>query len=434
MFRSVYMAVRNVFTHFWSSRNGNVAMMFAAVSVPLILATGGAIDYARVWAVQSKMQDAADATATMLSKDAPNMTAADIQSKASAFFLANFNPADASGITVSPTYTSVGPSVTVKATANVQAYFLPLIGIDEIPLHISSTAVWGQSRLRVALVLDNTGSMASDGKLDALKTAAKNLLKQLKAAAYKDGDVYVSIIPFVKDVNAGASNYNASWLRWDLWDEVNGSCSQKKYTDKSSCEAKGKKWTADNHTTWNGCVTDRDMNYDTLNSAPTNSATRFPTEQYASCPTQLTGLTYNWNALNTLVDGMSPNGNTNQAIGLQWGWQTLTQSPFTVPAYDPAYQYQKIIILLTDGMNTEDRWYTNSNLIDAREKLLCQNIKADGISMFTVQVNTGHDPTSQMLKDCASSADQTFLLTKADQIVTTFAAIGTALSQLRISK
>ena len=49
----------------------------------------------------------------------------------------------------------------------------------------------------------------SDGKIDALKTATKALLDQLKAAAAKDGDVYVSIIPFSKDVNVGKANYQA---------------------------------------------------------------------------------------------------------------------------------------------------------------------------------------------------------------------------------
>ena len=38
---------------------------------------------------------------------------------------------------------------------------------------------------------------------------------------------------------------------------------------------------------------------------------------------------------------MTPDGNTNQAIGLQMGWQSLTQSPFTVPAIDPNYKYRR---------------------------------------------------------------------------------------------
>lgn len=72
--------------------------------------------------------------------------------------------------------------------------------------------------------------------------------------------------------------------------------------------------------------------------------------------------------------------------------------------------------------------------IDARQKIACANVKAAGMILYTVQVNTGGDATSTMLKDCASDPSQFFLLTSADQIITTFNSIGTALSDLRISK
>ena len=81
----------------------------------------------------------------------------------------------------------------------------------------------GVGATSAGLVLDNTGSMADDGKMAAMKTAAKNLLTQLKNAASTNGDVYVSIIPFSKDVNIGKSNYTQSHIRWDLWDAANGS-------------------------------------------------------------------------------------------------------------------------------------------------------------------------------------------------------------------
>ena len=64
--------------------------------------------------------------------------------------------------------------------------------------------------------------MADDGKMSALITATKSLLTQLKNAAVNNGDVYVSIIPFSKDVNVGASNYNATWIDWSEWDDDNG--------------------------------------------------------------------------------------------------------------------------------------------------------------------------------------------------------------------
>ena len=115
-----------------------------------------------------------------------------------------------------------------------------------------------------------------------------------------------------------------------------------------------------------------------------------------------------------------------------------SSSPFTIPAFDPKYTYKQIVILLTDGLNTQDRWYGNgystSTKVDDREKILCTNVKAGGVVVYAVQVNTGGDATSTLLQNCASSTDKFFLLTSSDQIVTTFNSIGTALSDLRISK
>jgi uncharacterized protein YegL len=275
--------------------------------------------------------------------------------------------------------------------------------------------------------------MASDGKMDALKTASHNLLTQLQQAAVHPEDVYVSIVPFSKDVNFGADNYAQSWLRWDLWEEVNGSCSNTSYSNRTSCQSHSKVWTPATHNTWNGCVTDRDQNFDTTNSAAAVGSTQYPTEQYSSCSASLIPLTNDWTALNAKIDTMVPVGNTNQAIGLQVGWQTLTATPFTVPPVDPDYKYQTVIILLTDGLNTQDRWYTSQSSINTRQQKTCNNIKEAGLTVYTVQVNTGGDATSTLLQNCASDPGKFFLLTSAGQIVATFGQIGTSLSKLRLA-
>ncbi len=75
-------------------------------------------------------------------------------------------------------------------------------------------------------MLDNTGSMADSNKITALRTATNNLLTQLKNAVVNNGDVYVSIIPFVKDVNVDPVNYNQPWIDWTDWNAVNGTCSR----------------------------------------------------------------------------------------------------------------------------------------------------------------------------------------------------------------
>jgi len=204
-------------------------------------------------------------------------------------------------------------------------------------------------------------------------------------------------------------------------------------------------WTPKNHNTWNGCVMDRGAptgpdltyNYDTVVIAPdsTKPNSLWAAENYSTCPQGVRGLTYDWSAMNTLINNMVANGNTNQAIGLQVGWQSLVGGgPFTMPPLDPAYQYTQVIILLTDGLNTQDRWYGTQSSIDDRQTLTCDNIKQSGIVVYTIQVNTGGDPTSSLLQSCASDPNKFYLLTAANEITVTFQTIGTELTKLRVAQ
>ena len=386
-------------------------------------------------------------TAATLSKEAATDTNNQLQANALAYFLANFSSSNTQNITITATYsTSGGTSVQVNGAADVPTTFTAVLGLNAITVRGTSTVRFGMSRLRVALVLDNTGSMSSSGKMTALKSATKNLLSQLNSAATTNGDVYVSIIPFAKDVNVDPGNNNNAWIDWTEWFKKNGTCSNTAYSNQDSCTANKNKWSKANKNTWNGCVADRgdalapnSGNYDTNVVTPSkgnkNPETKFPAEQYSSCPQAVMGLSYNWSAMNTLVQNMSPNGNTNQAIGLAHGWMSLVGGgPYTAPAMASGYTYTQIIILLTDGLNTQDRWYTDQASIDARQQMTCNNIKAAGITLYTIQVNTGGDPTSTLLQNCASSSDKFFLLTSANEIVTTFNTIGTSLSNLYVSK
>ena len=428
---------------------GNVVVTFAIASVPVIGAVGAAVDFSHANSVKADLQASLDSTVLMLSRDAANLSNAELQVKALAYFQAVFTRPEAKIVTVSASYSnSGGASLVVNGSVSVPTTLIEVLGIKTLTVGGSSTAKWGTDRLRVALVLDNTGSMASAGKMDALKTATKNLLSQLKGAALVDGDVYVSIVPFVKDVNADPGNKGKNWIDWTEWDKKNGAC--KNYlgttvpTDQDACVTASGKWNSANHNTWNGCVADRGgykapslLNTDTdvSKTKKKNPETLYPAEQYAACPQPVSGLSYDWAGMDKLVDNMAPNGNTNQAIGLVWGWLSLAGGgPFTVPKEDSGYKYQEIIILLTDGLNTQDRWYSDAASIDARQKMTCANIKAANITLYTIQVNTDGDPTSTLLQECASSADKFFLLTSAGGIIAAFDAIASKLTKLHVAK
>ena len=108
---------------------------------------------------------------------------------------------------------------------------------------------------------------------------------------------------------------------------------------------------------------------------------------------------------------MTPNGTTNQTIGLVWAWMSLTGGgPFTVPAMDSNYKYQQTIVLMSDGLNTENRWdgngYSQSSEVDARMSLACTNAKAAGLTIYTMHVNTNGDPTSTVLEELRQQLEQ----------------------------
>jgi hypothetical protein len=90
--------------------------------------------------------------------------------------------------------------------------------------------------------------------------------------------------------------------------------------------------------------------------------------------------------------------------------------------------------MLSDGMNTQNRWSTSQFAIDTREQMTCDNAKATGVTLYMIQVNTCSDPTSTVTHNCASSADKFYLLTSAGEIVTAFNNIGRDLKKLRLAK
>jgi hypothetical protein len=354
---------------------------------------------------------------------------------------------------------------------------LQVAGFSTWTITASSSVTYGQTKLWVSLVLDNTGSMSDSdktglSKMTALKSASHSLLTMLQGAGTNAGDVQVAIIPFEKDVNVGTGSVNASWIDWTTWESQNGSCNINGVNDAASCQVNGTwntnrsscnipgynsknscqnavgTWTHDSHSTWNGCVTDRGnanspdatYNYDVTNSSPVagRTSSMFPADQDSYCPQSLIGLSYDWTALGNKIDAMQPNGATNQTIGLVWGWHALSQgAPLNAPALPD--NTQRVIILLSDGLNTQDRWYGNgyqqSSDVDNRMAQACFNAKAAGITIYAVFVDiNGAQGNSSVLQSCASDLSKYYDLTSSSQIQSAFADIGQQITNLRVTQ
>src|SRR3954466_9391236 len=215
-------------SRFRKEASGNIAVIFALSAVPLISFVGAAIDYTRANVARSSMQAALDSTALMLSKDLSSgtITTSQINTKATDYFNALYNNKDAQDVAVTATYSAPSGSnpanIKLEGAGKITTDFMRVAGLPNMNFNTASTTTWGNVRMRVALVLDVTGSMADDGKMDAMKPAAKALVDQLSALAKTDGDIYISLVPFSKDVMMGPSFKDATWIDWSDWDANNG--------------------------------------------------------------------------------------------------------------------------------------------------------------------------------------------------------------------
>jgi len=424
-----------LFARIFQDRKGGVAPILALAIVPLVASVGAAVDYSRANLVRTSMQSALDSTALMLSKDAQTLSAGQLDLKASTYFNAQFHRPEASNVQLSQQLTSPAQgnfNLKVTASATVNTVFWRLLGQQQITVTSTGEVTWGIKKLNLALALDNTGSMGSSNKMTELKNAAHALLTTLKNAEKVPGDIKVSIVPFAVDVNVGTGNVNANWIDWSDWEANNGTCSKSSYHNQSNCTSNNGIWTPKNHSQWNGCVMDRDQNNDVLNTATAagSPATAYRAHQASACSTAMMPLSYDWTALNSKIDAMTPTGNTNVTIGLQVAWQTLSPvAPFNAPA--PANDLDKVIILLTDGTNTQNRWSSTSTVIDARTQKACDNAKADNIRIYTIRVIDGN---AALLKSCASKPEMYYEVQQASQLNSVFASIAQNLANLRIAK
>jgi Flp pilus assembly protein TadG len=412
---------------FRAAQGGNVILTFALATVPLIGFVGAAVDYSRANSAKAAMQAAVDSTALMLSKDAQSLTESQLNQKATSYFNALFNRTDVKNIQITPVLTSPGQGsfkIDVAGKGTVDTTFTKVLGQQTLNITVNSEVLWGMKKLELALALDNTGSMAWSSKMTELKKAAHSLLDTLKKAAGKAGDVKVAIIPFDTTVNIGTSYKDQPWFDIDSID-CNG------WKKGTGCT----KWNWKDN--WEGCVRDRTYPYDVQDDAPgSKNGTLYPVFDCDSLA-KMMPLSSDWTALNSKIDEMTPNGKTNVTIGLAWAWHALTGGTPLTEAAAPSPDLDKVIVLLTDGENTES-WNNASNNIvtvpshmDARTRLACENVKAANIKLYTVRVIEGN---ASLLQACASNPSMYFDVQNASQLNSVFSAIAQNLANLRIAK
>ena len=513
-----------LFRTFGRNRAGAIAPIFALVAVPMILAAGVGIDVSRVVSSRNNLQDALDAAALAVGRMPQTTPLATLQAQAEYWVKANLADKNIGAVTVKVT-TGTG-TIDVSGASSIPPAVVGIMGVQSLPVAGHSAVTWGTSHIELALVLDNTGSMADDNKLDSLVDAATSLVNTLSSSASQSNDtnaLKIGVVPFSMTVNIGSTYQGQNWLAG-----VQPSAYGEDVADGANRFSLFSKMS----TTWKGCVEDRPMPYDVQDTTPTSGATLFvpffapdepddnsiPATTYTYRGT--TYVTSYYNFLNDYIadktggtdwkdrevdsskytkkpnvgvntywgDAIGPNsgcnttsllrmttdmaavksklnqmvavGDTEIPIGLVWGWHLLSpNAPFGDGAAYGANGTTKIAVLVTDGQNTygstsnpNGSYYTamgygwqkrisstgtaagTASALNDRLKLLCSNMKAAGVVVYTVPLEVTDTTIKSLLQGCASSSDKYLDVSSSSGLSAAFGNIAGSISALRLSK
>ncbi len=402
--------LKRVLGRFRRNIDATVAIVFALSAVPILTMVGVSIDYAMAVRDRATIQEAFDAAALAGSKATVRGEAAARQ-EALDLVAANL-PQRLRNVT--PEIIINGATMTVRTASPhlTQTGLLRLIGVSDIGVTAASVATAAVSDLDVALVLDNTGSMAGQ-KLTELKAATRAMLQDLQAMANPMVRVRVGIVPFDTQVRIQTAAISPA------------------HVDFAALPVGVRPPTP---VAWPGCMADREQPNDTRDVAPFagNAQTLYPASQTCGLA-PIMPLTSDWTQLNSHVDLMRASGNTNLTIGVVWGMHVLSpgQPLIEGAAVRPDRTLVRAMVVLTDGDNTQNRWTYSRSAIDARSRQACTNARDAGLRVYTVRVLDGSE---QLLRDCASSPELYYNITNASQLTGVFRSIASDLGQLRISR
>jgi len=174
---------------------GNIAMISGMLVVPLIGATGGAVDYMHFMTIRSEIQGALDtgvlAAASLSNSKPAQLVIAD-------YLAANLDPGivDPDNVTISVTSERSLNTATVIVTANYsfEPVFLDIFGVKSLPISVSVGGTQSVQEVEISMVLDISSSM-NGSKFVALKDAAEEFIDAVLAEEVVDV-TSVNLVPF----------------------------------------------------------------------------------------------------------------------------------------------------------------------------------------------------------------------------------------------
>lgn len=436
---------------------GNFAVLFGFAASVLALVAGFSVNISQLYNARSSLQGVVDAAVTSTARDLTTgvIKEADANKSVQTFLDANSTAGILQTDQVVLDRLIVDRTAnTVQADAHVDvALFFPIFGTgDTKRVTASTTTLYSDKTIEVAMMLDITGSMAKRGNVDKigdLKGAAKNAVQtMLQNQDPKNPRIRVAIVPYASGVNAGK-------LAENVYAEEQGSPELPPVAGSSLLVAKTGKNLLPSFSDYisivgaamphpDNCATerkDKNGNADLSADGPDTVRTDKNGNKYYAlvnrddhlggggmnrCPdAEVIPLTADSGALLDSIDDFQAGGYTAGAIAIQWTYYMLSpqwraaikNAGLGKGASDAdAKKTAKVAILMTDGQfNTAfagagGSYNSQGNLARGNAEMLCGNMKNDGIEIFTIGFDlndkdmsaTERDQAKAVLKDCSS--------------------------------
>ena len=387
------------------SARGNVAVMFALVLLPLIIAVGFAIDASQGLSTKRHVQHAVDAAA-LAGAHALNdsdISEAQITDIVKTIFFANLQTSNNSLACQDPLVTIdfIAKTVGVESDCNLPTMFgASISGLDEIPVANLSVSRAKFSKIDLALVLDVSGSMNNGTRMPAMKSAAKGLATKLLESS-TGNDIRIGFAAYSDSVNAG----------------VYGNRAQGKPDDDDS----------DGDGVDKVCVTERPQPAAFNDDLP--GPGKWVGDALTICPDEMgiLPLTSSLANFSASIDPLTTQKRTGGHIGLAWAWYLISPKwatfwpPGSAGASYSDPEVLKAVIIMSDG----EFWPSNIGALGSSKTqalALCAAMQSEGIMIITVGFAVG-EAAETFLRACAGRDDLYYEASTDAALIEVYAAI-----------
>lgn len=445
---------------YWRETLGVVAVWFGLVGPVVIGVVGLSVDVSQTYLVRERLSRALDAAALA----AAAMNSDDdtvIEQKVNDFIDANY-PDDKIGMTVDVQVENHADTLYVNATAELNTSFMKIFGHNTVDVTVDAEVTKEVKAIEVALVMDVTGSMNTNNNIATLRTAATDFVNTMFERVTDHNYLKIGLVPFSSSVNVGP---------YGLGKTLSGATYDTPFVNNPS----NLTYSTTNNNQWGGCVLESltypldtqdhegpwDMyrycrtstgavipNCDTTRSGrrPNYTYTANQNQNYLCPKTPITPLTNNQSELLTGISSLTAAGNTYINTGLVWGLRVLSPDyPFTEGVSYSNQDWSKAVILMTDGTNTMNSYYSiygptaNHSItpadLDNRTLDVCDALKEKKILVYTITFDSGVDQaTKDLFQECATQPSMWYDAPSQQKLIEVYQTIAKELSNLYLSK